>query len=183
MDGLDAPSSGPISRPCHSGETSSHAGISTAEHLAEHLLQFIRPPLAVVCVGSELSGDDGLGPAVARKFPSGPWEVHDAQTVPESFLIKIARHRPCSLILVDAVDFGAAPGSVDLLAMDKISAGGPAAHGPAPLGFLDLLQAVYPCRVAVLAVQPQRLALGQTLSEPVRQAVSLILQAFRLLLP
>ncbi|HAU37372.1 MAG TPA: hypothetical protein DCX07_06595 [Phycisphaerales bacterium] len=157
-------------------------GIDTPEHLAEHLAEVVRPSTVIVCVGNELCGDDGAGPAVARELAgSVPWEVCDAQTVPESFLMKIVNRRPASVVLVDGLDFAAPPGSVELFATDGLTGQGPSTHGPAPLAFLDVLAMVHPCPCAVLGIRPLRTEVGQGLSDEVRAGVDLVVSGFRLL--
>jgi hydrogenase maturation protease len=159
-----------------------HGGIQTIEHLVEHLSAFITPSTVIVCIGNELCGDDGAGPAVARALTGTvPWEVIDTQTVPESFLMKIVQRRPESVFLIDAVDLGASAGAVDFLEPTQISGQGPSTHGPAPLAFLELLDMMHPCRAAVLAIQPKQTNPGQPLSPPVAQAVAMVIEGFKTL--
>ena len=164
------------------GPAGEPVGIDTAEHLAEHLAEVITPITAIVCVGNELCGDDGAGVEVARQLAGTvPWDVYDTQTVPESFLMKIVARKPRSLVLVDALDFGAPPGTVELIETDRLTGQGPSTHGPAPLAFLEILNMMHPCRCAVLGIQPERGDLGQTLSEPVLAAVRRVVAGFHLL--
>ncbi|MDY6913121.1 MAG: hydrogenase maturation protease [Planctomycetota bacterium] len=160
-----------------------HAGIDTAEHLAEHLGEIVSPSMAVVCVGNELCGDDAAGTIVARKLTAKtvPWDVYDTQSVPESFLMKIVARKPASVVLVDALDFNAEPGAVELVAANEIGGQGPSTHGPAPLAFLEVLQMMHPCRCAVLGIQPKQVDFGQAVSKPVAAAVELVASAFELL--
>jgi hydrogenase maturation protease len=159
-----------------------HGGIDTVDHLVEHLAEFADPSLIIVCVGSELCGDDGAGPAVAKALAGTvPWLVCDTQTVPESFLMRIVDRRPATVVLVDAVDFRARPGAVDLLAASQLTGQGPSTHGPAPLAFLELLGMMHRCRAAVLAIQPKQTAFGEPLSAEVARAVEFVTQAFRAL--
>jgi hydrogenase 3 maturation protease len=156
-----------------------HSGhIESVEHLVEHLREMLTPASVVVCVGSEISGDDGAGPAVAKLIAGQvPWPVFDTQTVPESFLMKIVAARPETVLLVDALDFGAAPGSVELFAAEAVTGQGPSTHGPAPIAFLDLLNMLHPCRRAVLGIQPARAEFGQPISPEVHKAVEMVTQA------
>jgi hydrogenase maturation protease len=159
-----------------------HGGIETVQHLVEHLAEFADPSLIVVAIGNELCGDDGAGPAVAKVLAGTvPWEVLDAQTVPESFLMRIVNRRPATVVLVDAVDFHARPGAVDLLGASQLTGQGPSTHGPAPLAFLELLGMMHRCRAAVLAIQPKQTAPGQPLSAEVAKAVEFVTEAFRTL--
>ncbi len=166
------------------------AGITTVQHLAEHLAEALAPSSVIVCVGNELCGDDGAGVAVARgltappgqgqpPLPPLPWEVFDTQTVPESFLVKIAQRRPDSVLLIDALDFGAAPGAVELISADSVGGQGPSTHGPAPVAFMEILRMLHPCRCWVLGIQPAQAEVGAGLSPPVERAVEMVVQALR----
>jgi hydrogenase 3 maturation protease len=154
-------------------------GIHTAEHLIEHLKPCLTPSTIVICIGNDLCGDDGAGPAVARELAGKvPWDVLDAQSVPESFLMKIVRKQPESVVLVDALDFGAEGGSVEVFESERISGQGPSTHGPAPLAFLDLLAMMHPCRCAVVGIQPRQVDPGTGLSQDVAAAVRMVAEAF-----
>ena len=156
----------------------SAAGIDPAERLAERLGDIVSPGTAIVCVGNELRGDDAAGTAVAGRIAAAvPWDVYDTQTAPESFLVKIASRKPASVLLIDAIHFGGEPGAVKLFAPEDIGGQGPSTHGPAPLAFLEALRMMHPCRCAVLGIQPKQADLGAPLSEPVRQAVDLVVRA------
>ena len=152
----------------------------TVERLAERLAPLLAPATAIVCVGSELRGDDGAGPAVARQLADTvPWAVYDTRNAPENFLMKIVRAKPESIILIDALDFAAAPGTVRVFAPEDLTGQGPSTHGPAPLAFLDLLHTMHPCPRAVVGIQPAATDTGQPLTPPVRRAVTLLARAFR----
>jgi len=133
----------------------------------------------VVGVGNELRGDDGAGVAVARQLAGKvPWTVIDAQTAPESFLMEIVHHRPQTVVVVDALDFGREPGAIDLIEAGAVCGQGPSTHGPAPVAFFEALNMMHPCRCVVLGIQPKGANLGASLSEPVRRAVELLVEAF-----
>jgi len=152
----------------------------TVERLAERLAPLLAPAAVIVCVGSELRGDDGAGPAVARQLADTvPWAVYDTRNAPENFLMKIVRAKPESIILIDALQFAAAPGTVRVFAPEDLTGQGPSTHGPAPLAFLDLLHTMHPCPRAVVGIQPAATDVGSALSEPVRRAVDLVAQTLR----
>jgi len=165
--------------PAHSG----HKGIDTVEHLAEHLAEVMDSESVIICVGNDLCGDDGAGVAVAEKLEkladSVPWRVFNTQTVPESFLMKIVGAKPSSVVLVDALNFGAEPGAVELIEAADVTGQGPSTHGPAPLAFLDVLQLFHPCRQAVLGIQAESTEVGEPITEPVSRAVDMVVRAFQ----
>ena len=144
------------------------------------LCEFLAPTTVVVCVGSELRGDDAVGVAIADELVgSVPWEVVNAGNAPENFVGRIAATAPESVLLIDALSFDAPPGSIMLAAPEEIGGHGPSTHGPAPVLFLEVLTALHPCRCAVLGVQPARLDVGAPLSEPVAAAAGRIVRALR----
>jgi len=158
-----------------------HKGIDTAEHLAEHLAEVMDAESVIVCVGNDLCGDDGAGVAVAEKLgDSLPWRVFNTQTVPESFLMKIVEVKPSAVVLVDALDFSAEPGAVELIETAEVTGQGPSTHGPAPLAFLDVIKLFHPCRQAVLGIQAESTEVGETISESVSRAVDMVVRAFQI---
>jgi hydrogenase maturation protease len=82
----------------------------------------------VACVGNALIGDDAAGCAVydrlARRPPDGVRLAYLATS--GISLLEHLSGEPL-LVVVDAVQFGAAPGAVHVLALETL----PAAHGPA----------------------------------------------------
>ena len=150
------------------------------EHLTQHLAEVMTEKTAIVCVGNELCGDDGAGAIIAKMLEGAvPWSVYDTQTVPESFLMKIVSGRPETVLLIDSLAFGALPGAIEIFQTDQIAGQGPSTHGPAPLAFLEVLQMIHPCRCAVLGIQPKDTAFGAAMSDPVREAVSVVARAIR----
>ncbi len=141
-------------------------------------------------MGNELRGDDAAGVAVARKLsssdPSAPTlpegcTVYETQTVPESFLMKIVKGKPETVILIDALHFGAGTGAVELFETGELTGHGPSTHGPAPLAFLDVLNMFHPAHCVVLGIQPEKTEFGAEMCPEVRDAVDRIVAAFRLL--
>jgi len=158
------------------------APLRTARELADALSPIVTDSTVIVCVGNSLVGDDGAGVAVAERLAGAvPWRVFDAQTVPESFLMKIVELRPDSLVLVDALEMDASPGTLRLLGSRRIAGQSPSTHGPAPVLFLDLVNRLHPCRRVVLGIQPKAGVFGTGLSAPVSAAVDTVVEAFHLL--
>ena len=158
------------------------AGIWTAEHLAERLGEIHPSSTAIVCVGNELRGDDGAGPAVARDLlRTRRWYVYDAGLAPESFLMKIAATKPDLAVVVDTLHFGARAGAVELFGPEDLGGAGPSTHGPAPTLFLQALKMLHRCRCVILGIQPDSMEFGRGLSAPVSAAVQRIVDAFGIL--
>jgi hydrogenase 3 maturation protease len=151
-----------------------------AEALAARLADLLEPSSVIICVGDEMRGDDGAGPAVARQLAGTvPWLVLDAQNAPENFLMKVVNAEPQSVVLIDALHFGETPGAVQLIDPENVSGHGPSTHGPAPVTFLEALKAMLSCRQAILGIQPESSELGAAISEPVGEAVDRLVRTLQ----
>ncbi len=154
-------------------------GIDTVEHLAKHIAEFLTPASVIICVGNEMSGDDGAGPMVAGRIDGKVrWKVFNVQTVPESFLMKIVATKPDTVLIVDALNFDAKPGAVELFSSDSLTGQGPSTHGPAPIAFLDVLNMFHPCRRVVLGIQPICVDFGSEMTPEIAKAVDFVCEAF-----
>jgi hydrogenase maturation protease len=129
---------------------------------------------AIIALGNQLMGDDGAGPAVLewvrrKRLPAGT-ELVDAGT-PGLRLLHILTDVDAA-VLVDAVDFGGAPGEIRTFAPSEARSLRPASPFPHEG---DALQIVAlgaqlgrcPRRVAVCAIQPGRIAPVQALTPAV----------------
>ena len=163
----------------HDHDHKHNVGIDTVEHLAKHIAEFLTPASVIICVGNEMSGDDGAGPMVAGRIDGKiPWKVFNVQTVPESFLMKIVATKPDTVLIVDALNFDAKPGAVELFSSDSLTGQGPSTHGPAPIAFLDVLNMFHPCRRVVLGIQPICVDFGSEMTPEIAKAVDFVCEAF-----
>ena len=136
------------------------------------LREFLVGNACIVGVGNRLSGDDATGPMVIDARPShagGVWL--DVGVAPENYLEHVARLRPDVILVVDAVDFGAGPGSsmlVDPLDLACCTCSTHSGSLDLPLRYWSVRPGAY---VQVLAIQPGSIAPGRGLSPPVAAAV------------
>ena len=135
-------------------------------------------PLAVVGVGNSMRADDGFGPAVVAELPPRDGlALFDAGMAPENWLGPIARAEPRCILVLDAADLGEAPGALRLLAADAVESVGVSTHG-LPLGFfLQMAEQRCGAPTFLLAVQPGCLEMGGEMTEPVRAAARLVVNA------
>ena len=161
-----------------------------AETLAEDLHHRLGENVVVMGIGNPDRADDGAGLRVAELLAEalpcgGPpggrrLTVVLAGNVPESFLGPAAAARPDTVLLVDAADMGAAPGSVALLEPEDVPGGATFTHRT-PLGLLaTFLSRETGADVFLLAIQPRSLEWGDPMSsevEAVARHLSRILAA------
>jgi len=151
----------------------------TQEDLKRSLCPLLTPATVIVCVGSELHGDDAAGVVIGRELANwAPWPVIQAGLAPESFVVKIANLRPNRVIVIDAADFAGPPGAVALINADCIADAAASTHGPNPTLFLEALRQMHSCDAILLGIQPLTTRTEDDLSSPVRQAVTRVVGAF-----
>jgi hydrogenase maturation protease len=135
----------------------------------------------VLGLGNTLLADDGVGVHVVRRLTADaatpPWvRAVDGGTM--GFRLTSILANGGDVLIIDAADFSAAPGAIRLLHEEALAdhvarVRKTSAHeaGLADLLGLLKLEASLPRRLAVLAIQPQNIDWGETLSGPVARAV------------
>ena len=135
------------------------------------------PRVLVGCVGNVLRGDDGFGPAVAERLGSLPPGADVVETGIGGMALLQELLAGCDgLVIVDAVDQGAAPGTVFVLEPEI----GEAVHVPDvhlanPDRVLNVAKGIgaLPDRVRIIGCQPLDTdELTQGLSPVVERAVA-----------
>jgi hydrogenase maturation protease len=143
-----------------------------------------RRHVLVLGLGNVLMGDDGVGVAVANDLEAGrldgryalPAEIEivDGGTLGLDLLVLL--EEASSLVLIDAIECGRPPGTVEVLSGAELDTALGSRISPHEVGLADLLAAArltgsMPQRVVLVAVQPAEIAPGWHLSEAVAAAV------------
>lgn len=132
--------------------------------------------LVVGCVGNVLRGDDGFGHAVSARLGGLPAEAHVVESGIGGIALVHELMAGCDgLVLVDAVDRGAAPGTVfvirpEIAPYDDV----PDMHLATPEKVLTIASGIgcLPERVVLVGCQPTDAhSVGEGLSPPVANAV------------
>ena len=130
----------------------------------------------VGCVGNVLRGDDGFGPAVATRLDGLPPGVEVIESGIGGIALLQEIMSGCDgLVIVDAVDRGAAPGTVfvidpEVQEYDNV----PDMHLATPDRVLSMAAGLgcLPARLALVGCQPLEAGeLGEGLSAPVERAL------------
>ena len=133
------------------------------------------PRVAIVGIGHELRGDDAAGLLVAQGLQplvSQRLLVIAAGHAPENHTGRIRRHQPHLIILIDAAQLDAPPGTIHWLTAAATSGLSASTHTLPPYMLTRYLEAELGCVVALLGLQPAGTELGAPLSRPVAHAVS-----------
>ena len=153
--------------------------MSMANSLLLELKKRLRGKVVIVGIGNTLRGDDGAGPELIKQLKnsklstlSSKLSLIDVGEVPENYLGKIAEHKPDTIILVDAVDFGSPPGSVRIIEQDTLKGESFSTHNASIKLTMKYLRTKTKSLVFLLGIQPMKnLQIGSGLSEPVKQAI------------
>ena len=149
----------------------------------ELTLTVSQPPvtLLVLGIGNLLLGDEGVGVHAAQKLQRVPrLEGVEVLEVGTAILEALpALEEADSVILLDAVQAGGAPGSIYRFALDRAQ-GNPciaSMHGFDIFRVLTLTRRQTPLQVVVLGVEPARISWSIFLSPPVTRAIPGLLAA------
>jgi len=140
----------------------------------------------VLGIGNRLGGDDAAGTHVVdllnrrhhRVKDPLPTEIMaiDAGTAPESYTSVIRRQQPDLLILIDAADMDLPPGTLRLIAPDKINILSFSTHHiPIPT-FVSYVKE-FCGKVLVIGVQPEQTETGTGISKAVQKSVKKLTEA------
>ncbi len=140
---------------------------------------------AFVMAGNTFRSDDGVGPYIAEllalilsKHPKV--RVIDAHTNPENHIDEIIAAAPQLVVFIDAADFGGFPGEFIYLEDETAFPTSSASTHTIPLGVIAaLIKAECGCTVMYIGIQAQNLQLGEALSESVKKAADLFVEAIR----
>ena len=135
-------------------------------------------------IGNQLRADDGIGSILANRLKSKvDATVIDAEEVPENYLGPIIADTPEVLMILDAANMDAPPGSLAIIEMENIASSGLSTHSASFELFFLVLQSEIQPDTFVLGIQPQSTEFGAPMTEPVRKALVIIEQALQNILP
>ena len=109
------------------------------------------------------------GPSDPRKSPDSPeWAIFIGETAPERLTGPIKRFGATHLVILDAADFGGAPGELGIITPEQIRGNPSMSTHNLPLNVLiDYLVATLQCEVLILGIQPKSSRFGEPVSDPV----------------
>lgn len=126
----------------------------------------------IACLGNPLMGDDGVGSVVAHELAKQGYEVVTCGSDLSPVLTRI--EEVDLLIIVDAVDWGAEPGSVFVARLNEVSE--VYTRSSHRLGVTDMLKVMMkvfgkPVDAYLVGIQPKRVEPATELTSKVKPAV------------
>jgi len=131
-----------------------------------------------VGIGNPLRGDDAAGPELIKELRNSLrcLLLLDVGEVPENYLEKIVKEKPNTIVLVDAVDLGAPPGTIRIIEEGDIRDESLSTHNVSLRLVAKYLQRETSADVFLLGIQPKTIQFGKEISEPVRGGLEKIIR-------
>lgn len=131
--------------------------------------------IAIVGIGNEFRNDDAAGVLVARALlryeNPGHALILRAGHAPENFTNELRAYHPHLVLMVDAADMGAEPGSISLIPFEQIDGMTASTHS-LPLSMLSrYLTLELNCAIALIGIQAASNDVGETVHPAVLAAV------------
>ena len=140
--------------------------------------------VVIVGIGNTLRGDDGFGPALIERLRGKVRAVClDAGSAPENLTGKIVKEKPDTILIVDALHLGIAPGEYEILKKDEIVKSGLSTHDISPTMFIEYLESQTCANIYMLGVQPKDISFGREMSDSVKKTLEEIAQRLQRLVP
>lgn len=129
--------------------------------------------IVIICIGNELRGDDGAGPALAKNLEGKiTADVINCEEVPESYTDKIKKLKPDTVVIVDTIDIKAKPGSVTIIDKESLSELKLYTTHNIPLKvFVDYLYSETKADIFLIGIQPKTFNLKIGLSKEVEETI------------
>ena len=136
------------------------------------LKNILKGKVVIVGIGNSMKSDDGFGPALIERVKGKVKAVCiNAGTTPENYVGAIAREKPDTVLLVDAVHMDLEPGKYEILGPEEIIKSGFTTHDISPKMFIEYLKSETNAAIYMLGIQPERLDLGEEMSAAVMKTL------------
>jgi hydrogenase 3 maturation protease len=147
--------------------------MSPDESLFKQLNKLRDSSTLILCIGNTLKGDDAAGPLVCQwlKAANVSAELLDAGTVPENYIQRIIKKAPRTLIVIDAIDFGAEAGTIRIFEPEQLNSLVVSTHTLSPRLFIEVIRRSIQLDVYFIGIQPAHTQLGQSASVAVSRAI------------
>ena len=154
------------------------------KELSEQLNKLRNSSTVIVGIGNTLKGDDGAGPLVCEQLSGKVCaELIDAGTVPENYIQTIIKKAPQNLLIIDAIDFGASAGTINIFKPEQLNSLVLSTHTLSPRLFVDMVCQEIKVDVYFVGIQPAQIQLGQPQSAQVSQTIQWLVGALTEIFP
>lgn len=129
--------------------------------------------VSILGIGNLLRSDDAVGLVLVQlmqeKVPDSV-NLLNCETVPENFIGQVEAFQPTHVLLIDAAEFGGAPGDARLFSPERVVGITLSTHAISLSLLAKIIEDRTRARVRILGVQPKVLEFGETLSSELKEA-------------
>ncbi|MBN1823933.1 MAG: hydrogenase maturation peptidase HycI [Endomicrobiales bacterium] len=140
-----------------------------------------REGVVVLGVGSELRGDDVAGmlaaELISKKSKNRSLKVILGGTAPENFTGEIKKLSPSHLIMIDAADTGAKPGTISIIDSETVGGISFSTHMMPLKVMVDYIRESINCSVLIIGIQPKNIKFGAKVSREIKTSATQIAEA------
>lgn len=139
----------------------------------------IKGKTLIIGVGNTLRGDDGLGPFLINQLNGKIIaDLLDAGEIPESYLGRIIDSQPDTIIVVDAVDMQASPGTIAIVEIEELAKVSWSTHRLSLALFMKYVQENTSSVIFLVGVQPGTTELGRKMTPPIEETLQVLVRYF-----
>ncbi|MBU1630420.1 MAG: hydrogenase 3 maturation endopeptidase HyCI, partial [Candidatus Omnitrophica bacterium] len=132
----------------------------------------LKGKVVIVGIGNILRGDDAFGPVFIEKIKEHIDAICiDAGNAPENYVGKIAKLKPDTILIVDAVHLDLKPGEYEILGKNDINKSGFTTHTLSPVMFIEYLEKEIDANIYILGIQPKNTSFGEEISGNVAETL------------
>lgn len=146
------------------------------------LKEILKTRVAVLGVGSDLRGDDGVGPYLSEKLAllnNDSFLSINGDLVPENFTQDLRKFQPKNVIIIDAAFMEKMAGEVEIITINEVTGVSFSSHSM-PLSVLGkYLSKEIDSNVFILGIQAERVDFGSDISEKVKEAADNIYEIIK----
>ena len=158
--------------------------MSETTDIRTELSRRLKGNVLLIGTGNTLRGDDGAGPALISLLEGNVnASLLDVGELPESNFSKIQAARADTIVVIDAADFGAAPGDVAVLEPEAIAGYSTSTHQMPMNLFFRFIKGDRDIETFAIGIQPAQIGLGESMSPAVAVSVRALAELLQDLLP
>lgn len=133
----------------------------------------LKGKIVVIGIGNILRGDDAFGPLFIERIKDRVEDIVciDAGSAPENYTGKIAKLKPDTLLIVDAVHLGLKPGEYEILNKEDLDKSGFSTHNLSPSVFIGYLEEKLKANIYILGIQPATTSFGEKISASIEKTL------------
>ena len=136
--------------------------------------------IVIMGIGNTLRSDDAAGIKIIEKLKE---EIKGRKGItiincgeaPENFLGKIEKIKPTHIIIVDAIEMYAEPGSIGIFQEDEIKDYPTiSTHNISPTILLAYIREIIKAKTTLIGIQPQNIEFGEEITPKVKKAIKIV---------